>query len=139
MTLISGFTIRVYGLLEQDGKVLAIRERIAGEEYLKFPGGGLEFGEGLRDCLKREFQEELSLGIEVGEHLYTCDHFVQSKFRPDRQVLAVYYLVKAAAGSAMGISDPDILGIEWLEKKDAAASGLDLGLDRIAFLELLRK
>ena len=39
-----------------------------GIEFTKFPGGGLEFGEGLRECLVREFLEETQQKVEVKEH-----------------------------------------------------------------------
>jgi 8-oxo-dGTP diphosphatase len=90
------FTIRVYGILINDNKqVLVSDEYIRGNYYTKFPGGGLEFGEGTRDCLKREFKEEMDLDVEVGEHLYTTDFFQMSAFRPDQQILSIYYMAKA--------------------------------------------
>ena len=90
------FTIRVYGILINDIKqVLVSDEYIRGNYYIKFPGGGLEFGEGTRDCLKREFKEEMDLEVEVGEHLYTTDFFQMSAFRPDQQILSIYYMAKA--------------------------------------------
>ena len=82
----STFTIRVYGILMNDkNQVLVSDEYIRGNYYTKFPGGGLEFGEGTRDCLKREFMEEMGLKVEVGEHLYTTDFFQMSAFRPDHR------------------------------------------------------
>ena len=90
------FTIRVYGLLiDSEKRVLVSDEFIRGSYYTKFPGGGLEFGEGTRDCLKREFIEEMNLNVEVTDHLYTTDFFQMSAFRPDQQIIAIYYLVKA--------------------------------------------
>lgn len=90
------FNIRVYGILINDRKqVLVSDEFIRGNYYTKFPGGGLEFGEGTRDCLKREFKEEMDLGVEVGEHLYTTDFFQLSAFNPEHQIISIYYLVKA--------------------------------------------
>ncbi len=89
------FTIRVYGILINEKKqVLVSDEFIRGNYYTKFPGGGLEFGEGTRDCLKREFKEELSLAVEVQEHLYTTDFFQVSAFNPEQQVISIYYFVK---------------------------------------------
>ena len=77
------FTLRVYGILINENKqVLVSDEYIRGNYYTKFPGGGLEFGEGTRDCLKREFREEMDLDVEVGEHLYTTDYFQMSAFNP---------------------------------------------------------
>ncbi|MGN6401378.1 MAG: NUDIX domain-containing protein, partial [Flavisolibacter sp.] len=67
---------------------------IRGNCYTKFPGGGLEYGEGTRDCLHREFLEEMNLKVEVGKHLYTTDYFQVSAFNPDHQIISIYYLVK---------------------------------------------
>jgi len=90
------FNIRVYGILITDQKqVLVSDEFIRGNYYTKFPGGGLEYGEGTRDCLKREFMEEMNLKVEVLDHIYTTDFFQQSAFHPDHQIISIYYKVKA--------------------------------------------
>jgi ADP-ribose pyrophosphatase YjhB (NUDIX family) len=90
------FNIRVYGiLLGKNREVLVSDEFIRGNQYTKFPGGGLEFGEGTRDCLKREFLEEMSLHVHVTEHLYTTDFFQMSAFNPEHQIISIYYLVEA--------------------------------------------
>ena len=90
------FNLRVYGILINDHKqVLVSDEYIRGNYYTKFPGGGLEFGEGTRDCLIREFMEELGLKVETGQHLYTTDFFQMSAFSPEHQIISIYYLVNA--------------------------------------------
>ena len=100
------FNIRVYGILINDQKqVLVSDEMIRGNYYTKFPGGGLEYGEGTRDCLKREFIEELGLAIEVGEHLYTTDYFQDSAFHPGQQIISIYYLVKPLEKIKARLSD----------------------------------
>lgn len=89
------FNVRVYGILINDHcEVLVSDEIIRGGYYTKFPGGGLEYGEGTRDCLKREFVEEMDLEVEIGEHIYTTDFFQVSAFNPDHQIISIYYLVK---------------------------------------------
>jgi ADP-ribose pyrophosphatase YjhB (NUDIX family) len=89
------FNIRVYGvLINEEKKILVADEYIRGKYYTKFPGGGLELGEGTRDCLKREFKEELDLEVEVGEHIYTTDYFQRSAFNPNHQIISIYYFVK---------------------------------------------
>lgn len=90
------FNVRVYGiLLGDDSQVLVSDELIRGDYITKFPGGGLEFGEGTRDCLKREFKEEMDLDVAVGDHLYTTDFFQMSAFNPQHQIISIYYFVKA--------------------------------------------
>ena len=91
----SRFNIRVYGLLINEKKqVLVADEFIRGGLYTKFPGGGLEFGEGTRECLKRELKEELRIESEIGEHIYTTDYFQISAFRPEDQIISIYYFAK---------------------------------------------
>ncbi|MGF1478676.1 MAG: A/G-specific adenine glycosylase [Cyanophyceae cyanobacterium] len=53
----------------------------------EFPGGKIEPGETIPECIKREILEELAIDIEVGEHLITIDH-VYTHFRV---TLAVHY------------------------------------------------
>ena len=96
ISLPASFNVRVYGvLINEQKKVLVSDEYIRGNYYTKFPGGGLELGEGTRDCLKREFKEEMDLEVETGEHLYTTDFYQVSAFNPAHQIISIYYLVKA--------------------------------------------
>lgn len=90
------FSIRVYGILINElNQVLVSDEFIRGMQVTKFPGGGLEFGEGTRDCLKREFMEEMQLNVEVGDHIYTTDYFQISAFDNSKQIISIYYFAKA--------------------------------------------
>lgn len=90
------FNVRVYGVLMTEKKeVLVADEWIRGMLVTKFPGGGLEFGEGTRDCLKREFMEELNLQVSVEDHLYTTDYYQVSAWNTEHQIISIFYLVKA--------------------------------------------
>jgi len=88
------FNVRVYGLLlDPQNRLLVSDEYIRGEYFTKLPGGGLEFGEGTRDGLAREFVEETGITVTVGEHLYTTDFFQISAFNKKDQIISIYYLV----------------------------------------------
>jgi 8-oxo-dGTP diphosphatase len=90
------FNLRVYGILiNEDRQVLVSDEFIRGNYYTKFPGGGLEFGEGTRECLKREFMEEMGLNVDIGQHIYTTDFFQMSAFNPEHQIISIYYFSHA--------------------------------------------
>ena len=96
MQTINRFNIRVYGLLINSKKeILLVNEMIGDKEIVKFPGGGLEFGEGTKDCIIREFKEETTLDVEVIDHFYTTDFFQQSAFSKTDQIISIYYTVKA--------------------------------------------
>lgn len=94
--MINRLNVRVYFFLLDDASshVLVSDEIIQKEWYTKFPGGGLEFGEGTLDAAMREAMEELGQAIEVTDHLYTTDFFIQSAFRESDQIMSIYYLTK---------------------------------------------
>ncbi len=88
------FNVRVYGLLiNEQNQLLISDEQERGHRFSKFPGGALEFGEGLLDGLKREFMEECAMEIEITKHFYTTDFFLTSMF-DGSQLVCMYYLVK---------------------------------------------
>ena len=121
------FNVRVYGILISKGNVLVSDEYIKGKCITKFPGGGLEFGEGTTDCVIREFKEELDLNIEVINHFYTTDFFVTSAFNANSQVISIYYLVNALDPLNFRISTKEF----DFEKKEGAQSFRWIALDEI--------
>ena len=89
------FNVRVYGIvINQHDELLVSDELIQGIQFTKFPGGGLEWGEGTRTCLQREFMEELEQEVEVLEHYFTTDYFQQSAFKDSDQLISIYYKVR---------------------------------------------
>lgn len=89
------FNVRVYGILINDSNDLLVSDEFDFNfPHTKFPGGGLELGEGTRECLAREFMEECNLKIEVLDHFYTTDFYQKSAFN-DTQIISIYYKVRA--------------------------------------------
>lgn len=142
----SYFNVRVYGLLiNGQNEVLVSDEEEHGFRFSKFPGGGLEFGEGLIDGLKREFVEECNAEIDVISHFYTTDFFEQSFFN-DSQVISIYYLVKEKAPLQLTfktkIYDFDEEGeilqaFRWVKIKDLSPDEITFKTDKTV-VELLK-
>lgn len=145
---ITKFTIRVYGIVISDRKELLLSdEKYQDTLFTKFPGGGLEFGEGTRDCLKREMMEEFGQKVETAEHIYTTDFFQESLFLPGHQVLAIYYRMQLLDPVVITPSDipfdfdtTQLRGqsLRWAALKNLTDEDLKFPLDRRA-LEIIRE
>jgi 8-oxo-dGTP diphosphatase len=141
------FNVRVYGILIKEGSVLVSDEYIKKNKVTKFPGGGLEFGEGTKECLIREFREELRLDISVDDHLYTTDFYVASSFDTNSQVISIYYLVSAVSEMNFLISKTphnyDVKegaqAFRWIPLAELKENDLTLIIDRRVAELLTRK
>ena len=133
--MIDKLNIRVYATAVKDGKVLVLHEEYAGEQLMKLPGGGLEFGEGVLDCLYREFEEKINIKIKILGHLYTQEDFVVSRFRENEQLLTIYYLVEIIDENDFLIMDPCIEKTEWIPIH-TDENPFILPVDKIAFENL---
>lgn len=127
-TQITQFNVRVYGILiNSKNQVLLSNEKKGEFEFVKFPGGGLQFGEGIEDCLIREFREETGIHIKVKAHFYTTDFFQRSAFNARDQLISIYYLVESKdsesiANNQKGLDEADQfftwINLEKLKEED---------------------
>ncbi len=146
------FNVRVYGiLLDSDKRLLVSDEFIRGEYFTKLPGGGLEFGEGTRDCLKREFKEETGLDVTIGDHIYTTDFFQISAFNKVDQIISIYYFVHTEEPIPLETKTKlfdfaphqvaDIKGeaevFRWVEWNDLSEESVTLPIDKVVIKMLL--
>jgi len=130
--MIDNINVRVYACVVKDKKVLTLFEEYAGEALMKF------HGEGLIDCLKREFEEELNVNIEVVEHLYTQEDFLVSRFKENEQLLTIYYMVNIINEEDFIILDPCIEKIDWIPI-ESVENPFNLPIDKIVFDKLKEK
>lgn len=142
------FTLRVYGLLLHQGEVLVADELIKGRRITKFPGGGLEYGEGLKECLVREIREEIGVEARHLRHFYTTDFFQQSAFHTTpMQVVSVYYrfeverpgIIPVVREPFDGITDGGYQEVfRWAPLHLPAEEAMSLPIDRVVW-NLLRQ
>ncbi len=120
------FNLRVYGVfINPDQELLITDEFRLGMFMTKFPGGGLQFGEGTIDCLKREFKEELNLEITNIRHFYTTDFFQPTiGLNEQMQLINIYYTIdipdwKSIKTTHKSFDFPDInegvQGFRWIK------------------------
>jgi 8-oxo-dGTP pyrophosphatase MutT (NUDIX family) len=144
--LVTRFNLRVYGIVINDqGEVLISHERRNGFEFTKFPGGGLELGEGILDALKREFLEELGVPVESARLFYLNEFYQTSVFKTEDQIISFYYLVtlkstKITVGvknQPVGSMDSsDFEWVEWLALTDLIPDQMTFPIDKIVVTEL---
>jgi len=142
------FTIRVYGICIEAGKVLVSDEYIYGKNITKFPGGGLCFGEGTLDCLRREMVEETNQEVEVLEHFYTTDFFVASAFDPTKQVISIYYRMKFKEPFRTKIAErkfdfselkDNAQSFRWIKVSELNENDFTLPIDKVVGKMILQK
>ena len=132
-----GFNIRVYALCIVNNELLTLKEPFAGNMVVKLPGGGLEFGEGTADCLKREFKEELNLEITVGDAFYIQEDFVPSLAKDGKQLLTLYFFATITNLNSLEIIDKNIQTVNWIPL--TANNPFTLPVDKIVFNKLQSK
>jgi 8-oxo-dGTP diphosphatase len=141
------FNIRVYGIAtNKHNEVLLTDEFRLNMRMTKFPGGGLEFGEGTVDCLKRECREELNSEIAVVRHFYTTDYFQPTTLLDEpQQLISIYYLITIPNSEEIVTADrkfdfENVDGAQafrWVKIEELKPEDLTFPIDR-KVLELLK-
>lgn len=149
---ITHFNVRVYGLLINERNQILVADEVFknGNHATKFPGGGLDLGEGLRDGLAREYMEEAGVEVIVKEHFYTTDFFQPSFFDTTSQIISVYYICECPEWQKIKTSmnkfdftvkeGEEAESFRWVNLADLAyEADIVLPLDKIVVAMLLKQ
>lgn len=102
------------GFLFNKGRVLAVK-RAETETFLpgyfEMPGGKIDFGEDPELALKREYEEEVGLKINVGKPFRT---FAYVSSGGDRHTVEIIYLVSLAAENQNIVLGKDHTEFHWI-------------------------
>jgi 8-oxo-dGTP diphosphatase len=143
------FNVRVYGiLLNSNNEVLISDERTENVSFTKFPGGGLEYGEGLIEALKREYLEETGMEVEVTKHIYTTDFYEKSSFN-ESQIISIYYQVEQKNDIVLNIRtksfdftekslEGKLQAFRLIPLNELKENDLTFKTDRVAWVEFLK-
>ena len=122
------FNLRVYGIYINDhNELLYSEETYSDYNIIKFPGGGLEYGEGTHDCLKREFMEEFNIEIKIIEHFYTTDFYQRSAFNKKDQIISIYYIIELENNI---VKTPENINVNWLSLSELKADYFTFPIDQ---------
>lgn len=111
--------IRSAAIIVKDNAVLLVKHRFperGGFECWVPPGGGLDDGESIYDCAKRETYEETGLTVELGPIIYLREFVEVSKARHHFEI---YILATSFSGELtmanIPLSDPDFAFIKEVQ------------------------
>ncbi len=139
MRTLNCFNIRVYGICLEANHVLVSDEYVMDLFMTKFPGGGLEYGEGPPECLKRECKEEMGFDVEVLQHFYTTDFFQATRFFDNTQLISIYYFFKLPENHQLPFSkkqydfekiENGVQSFRWISLEDLKPTDLTFPIDQ---------
>jgi len=142
---IGRYNVRVYAIIvNEHDEVLLSDERRNGHSFTKFPGGGLQWGEGTKDGLKRELREELKLDAIVGELYYVNDFFQKSAFKSTDQLISFYYIIDEIEFEAIQCLEHPIPMLEegeafrWAPRSTLTREMITYPIDKVVIDKLRR-
>lgn len=114
--------IRICAIIVQDNKILLLKHKAktpSGYLWLP-PGGGLEYGERIKDAFSREVLEETNLNVRQGD-FYGVTEFLS----PPLHALELFYVADNISGQIKLGSDPElskenqlIEGLKWMSLEE---------------------
>lgn len=96
--------VRVNGVLIKDNKLLIAKHLMGnGEVFWSVPGGGMIYGQSVKENLAREFLEETGLKVKVQDYL-----FVHEFLKPPLHAMEHFFKVEEIGGKLALGSDPEL-------------------------------
>lgn len=115
--------IRVCGLLIEDDKILLVNHHSLNEngDFWAPPGGGMNYSESAEESLKREFQEEVGIDVDVVRFA-----FVHEYLSPPLHAIELFFVVNRVEGEINIGFDPEMKMDEQIIKDVKFKSYSDL-------------
>ncbi len=113
----AGPRIRVSVIVIDDGKILLVRHEKYGRTYWVLPGGGVDYGESLRDAAVREVKEETNLDIVVDKLVFVDDILPEDRHR---HVVDLYFTAKVIGGELRRGADSILREVKYSPVDDLA-------------------
>ena len=112
------FAIRVRAVIYHENKLLVVKH-LKELDFYALPGGKLEYGEKIQDCLKREIFEELGIQPQVSRLLY-INNFIDTN---NKQSIEFFFEVTNAEDyldieKLKGSHSFELYEIKWIDAKD---------------------
>ena len=98
-------------IIRRTDRVLVVRAD--GQSHTFLPGGHVEDGEGLEDCLRRELREELGVESTVGAYRGAVEHRWQRNGEPQYELNHCFAVEAPALPDTAPPAQEGYLSFEW--------------------------
>lgn len=126
----------VAGLIVKSGTVLCVQRGVNKYLYIsnkwEFPGGKLEEGEDHKTALTREINEELHVGVYVGDHMLTVEHQY-----PDFALTMHAYRCELVDES-LSVTLTEHVALRWLKPTELSFAELEWAAADVPIVALLQ-
>jgi len=123
---------------DDDGRILLVKHKQERGGYWQgkwiCPGGELEFGEDIKEGIKREIKEETNLEVELVTPLVPFDRIVKIDGRTGLHVIYIDYVASLVGGELK--VDSDVGEALWVEKKSVPTIWQELHEDTQRLLKI---
>ena len=106
--------IRAASVLIENERILLVKQNVTLTRHWSLPGGRLEIGETLAECIARELKEETGLDGRINELLYITDRILKKE---QTHVVHISFLVERVK--------TDLLPLEWQHLDDHPSASAD--------------
>jgi 8-oxo-dGTP diphosphatase len=131
--------VAVGAIIEDDeGRILLVKHKKERGGYWQgkwiCPGGGLEFGENIKEGVKREVKEETNLEVELITPLVPFDRIVKVDEVTNLHVIYIDYIASLLGGELEAGSD--VGEALWVEKESVSKMWQEIHEDTQRLLKL---
>ncbi len=85
--------IRPATIIIHEDQILLVRSQYNEKEFFLFPGGGLEFGETLKECAIRETFEETGVKVKIKELVHINEYIYKEDW--NKRSITAFFLAKS--------------------------------------------
>ena len=94
--------VRITGILIEENLILLVEQDVTDSRAWSLPGGTLELGKTIEQCLVREMKEETGLDVAIAELLYVCD-----RIQENHHVVHMTFLIERVGGKLQRGYEPE--------------------------------